>query len=81
MAEVGKGSNQLADYRPVERAIEADAAMQERKAAAKAKKEEENFIEIMDKSKTFVKGNVSEFDREKLQVEQKAPDCWTSRHR
>ena len=38
---------------------------------SKAKKEEENFIEIMDKSKTFVKGNVSEFDREKLQVGQK----------
>ena len=38
---------------------------------SKAKKEEENFIEIMDKSKTFVKGSVSEFDREKLQVGQK----------
>ena len=31
---------------------------------SKAKKEEENFIEIMDKSKTLVKGTVSEFDRE-----------------
>ena len=40
MAEVGKGSNQLADYKPVERAIEADAAMQERKAAAKKKADE-----------------------------------------
>ena len=38
---------------------------------SKAKKEEENFIEIMDKSKTLVKGTVSEFDREKLSVGQK----------
>ena len=38
---------------------------------SKAKKEEENFIEIMDKSKTLVKGTVSEFDREKLSVGQR----------
>lgn len=38
---------------------------------SKAKKEEETFIEIMDKSKTLVKGTVSEFDREKLSVGQR----------
>lgn len=38
---------------------------------SKAKKEEETFIEIMDKSKTLVKGIVSEFDREKLSVGQR----------
>ena len=36
-----------------------------------AKKEEETFIEIMDKSKTLIKGSVSEFDREKLSVGQR----------
>ncbi len=34
---------------------------------SKAKKEEENFIEIMDKFKTLVKSSVN-FDREKLSV-------------
>lgn len=38
---------------------------------SKAKKEEETFIEIMDKSKTLIKGSVSEFDREKLSVGQR----------
>ena len=38
---------------------------------SKAKKEEETFIEIMDKSKTLIKGSVSEFDREKLNVGQR----------
>ncbi|RSJ95007.1 efflux RND transporter periplasmic adaptor subunit [Streptococcus cristatus] len=38
---------------------------------SKAKKEEETFIEIMDKSKTLIKGTVSEFDREKLSVGQR----------
>ena len=38
---------------------------------SKAKKEEETFIEIMDKSRTLVKGTVSEFDREKLSVGQR----------
>ena len=38
---------------------------------SKAKKEEETFIEIMDKSKTLVKGTISEFDREKLSVGQR----------
>ncbi|MGT2845805.1 efflux RND transporter periplasmic adaptor subunit [Streptococcus massiliensis] len=38
---------------------------------SRAKKDEETFIEILDKSKTFVKGNISEFDREKLTPGQK----------
>ncbi|MBP2622506.1 efflux RND transporter periplasmic adaptor subunit [Streptococcus oricebi] len=38
---------------------------------SKAKKDEETFIEILDKSKTLVKGNVTEFDREKLALGQK----------
>lgn len=46
MAEVGKGSNQLADYRPVERAIENKAAIQERAEAAKAKKKEDEQEQI-----------------------------------
>ena len=49
MAEVGKGSNQLADYKPVERAIEADAAMQERKAAKKEEEAKAHQKELMDK--------------------------------
>jgi len=49
MAEVGKGSNQLADYRPVERAIEADAAMQERKAIKKDEEAKARQKELMDK--------------------------------
>jgi len=49
MAEVGKGSNQLADYKPVERAIEADAAMQERKAIKKDEEAKARQKELMDK--------------------------------
>ena len=38
---------------------------------SKSKKEEENFLEITDTSKTLVKGNVSEFDREKVSIGQR----------
>lgn len=38
---------------------------------SKAKKEEENFLEITDTSKTLIKGSVSEFDREKVSIGQR----------
>ncbi|MEW4353609.1 efflux RND transporter periplasmic adaptor subunit [Streptococcus pneumoniae] len=38
---------------------------------SKAKKDEETFFEIIDQSKILVKGSVSEFDRDKVQVGQK----------
>lgn len=38
---------------------------------SKSKKEEENFLEITDSSKTLIKGSVSEFDREKVQIGQR----------
>lgn len=38
---------------------------------SKAKKDEENFMEITDTSKMLVKGNVSEFDREKVAIGQR----------
>lgn len=38
---------------------------------SKSKKESETFMEIIDKSKMLVKGNISEFDRDKLKIGQK----------
>lgn len=38
---------------------------------SKSKKENETFMEIIDKSKMLVKGNISEFDRDKLKIGQK----------
>lgn len=38
---------------------------------SKSKKEEENFLEITDTSKILVKGSVSEFDREKVNIGQR----------
>jgi hypothetical protein len=72
MAEVGKGSNQLADYRPVERAIENKAAIQERAAAAKAKKEEERAADIQAQIAGMKTGDIMPHDKdlvkEKLQA-------------